>query len=84
MSRVRDSVTGEYSGNGYAVTLNGQGGATQVYSAGCNPSDSQAGASPGLGLRQLRRFCIRTCREIASELGVAYGGVSRVQEEETA
>ena len=83
MSRGHASVTGEYCGSGYSVTVNAPGGASQVYSAGCNPNDSQASASSGLSLRRIRGFCIRTCREIAAERRARYGGVARVREEET-
>jgi hypothetical protein len=81
MSPPLKSVTGEYDRNGYAVTLNGPEGARRVYSAGNHPKDSQASASPGLSLHMLRGFCIRTCREIAAERGISYGGVTRVKEE---
>ena len=83
MSRVRASVTGEYSGNGYAVSVTSGRGTRTAYTAGNNPSDSQAVSGAGLGLRTLRRFCVRTCREIAAERRARYGGVTRVPEEET-
>lgn len=79
------TVTGEYGRCGYAVFVSSGRGTRAVYTAGNNPSDSQArpdGAA--LGLRTLRRFCVRTCREIAAERRARYGGVSRIHEEETA
>ena len=84
MSRVRDSVTGEYSGTGYAVFVTSGRVTRTAYTAGNNPSDSQAVSGSGLGLRTLRRFCVRTCREIAAELGAACGGVARANDKEEA
>ena len=77
------TVTGEYNRNGYAVLLTGKGGTRAVYSAGNHPKDSQASASHGLCLHMIRRFCIRTCREIAAERNARYGGVARIREDET-
>ena len=77
-------VTGEYGRRGYTVFVCSGRGARSVYSAGNNPSDSQARPEgPGLGLRALRRFCMRTCKEIAAERRARYGGVVSVPEEET-
>ena len=79
---TKRTVTGEYCRHGYSVLLCRPGGVGVVYSAGNNPRDSQQAASSGVSLRQLRGFCIRTCREIATERRAAYGGVTRIPEEE--
>ena len=75
-------VTGEYDRSGYEVWLWDARGARKVYSAGNNPFDSQAAGVPGLPLREVRRFCLRTCREIAGERKVAVGGVFRREEKQ--
>ena len=75
-------VTGEYSACGYAVFLCQSTGVSTVYTAGNDPQDSQVATPAGVGLRQMRRFCLRTCREIAGERRARFGGVSRVSEEE--
>lgn len=82
MRSTRRTVTGEYNQHGYAVLLCRPDGVRTVYSAGNNPRDSQQHAPAGIGMRQLRGFCIRTCREIATERHAAYGGVTRVTEED--
>lgn len=76
-------VTGEYNQHGYTVLLCRPDGVRTVYSAGNNPRDSQQNAPTGVGLRQLRGFCIRTCREIATERRADYGGVTRIEEEDS-
>ena len=75
-------VTGEYSAGGYTVMLHRGGRIIGVYSAGNHPHDSQAQATVGVGLRRMRSFCIRTCREIAGEKGAGYGGVEHVEDGE--
>lgn len=82
MKRVSKVITGEYCRNGYTVLLCHQGGVRAVYSAGNNPHDSQQPASVGVNLRQMRAFCMKTSREIATERRVQYGGVMRVCEED--
>jgi hypothetical protein len=74
-------VLGEYNRCGYTVLLCQRGLARTVYTAGNHHRDSQQQALPGVCLRQLRKFCIRTCREIAGERHARYGGVTRVCEE---
>jgi hypothetical protein len=77
----RRIVAGEYSSCGYTVLLCSTTGVRTLYTAGNHPQDSQAVTPNGVGLSRIRRFCIRTCREIAGEHGVRFGGVSRVLEE---
>jgi len=76
-------VSGEYSRSGYTVLLCHRGSVRAVYSAGTYPRDSQAAGTDRLSLRQIRAYCITTCREIAAERHAQYGGVMRVPEEET-
>ena len=80
--RPRRVVTGEYSRHGYTVLICHHGSVRTVYSAGNAPQDSQAAGPDRLSLRHLRRFCQRTCREIAAERHARYDGVTRVPEEE--
>ena len=77
-SRPQAVVAGEYSVHGYAVLLCRRTGVETVYTAGNHPQDSQTVTPKGVGLRQIRGFCIRTCREIAGERHALFGGVSRV------
>ena len=81
MNGRRRIVSGEYNRDGYTVLLCHPGGVRAVYSAGNNPQDSQQHTPSGMPLRQLRRFCIKTCREIATERHAEYGGVTRIEEE---
>ena len=83
MRRGRKVITGEYSRYGYTVVLSSPAGERVVYSAGNHPRDSQAIGSDRLSLRQIRAYCIKTCREIAAERHAQYGDVMRVPEEET-
>jgi len=78
--RSRRIVVGEYSGHGYAVLLCSGNSAYTLYTAGNHPQDSQVVTPNGVGLRQVRGFCIRTCREIAGERRALFGGVSRLLE----
>lgn len=79
----RPVVHGEYNRCGYTVLLCQKGIASTVYAAGNHPRDSQQQVLPGVCLRKLRAFCIKTCREIAGERHARYGGVTRVYEEES-
>ena len=79
-STPRRIVAGEYSVHGYAVLLCSGTRVQALYTAGNHPQDSQAVATKGVGLRRIRGFCIRTCREIAEERRALFGGVSRVPE----
>ena len=71
-------ISGEYGSYGYAVLLCSVTGVRTLYTAGNHPQDSQAVAPKGVGLSRIRRFCIRTCRDISAEHGAIFGGVSRV------
>jgi hypothetical protein len=74
-------VTGEYSRAGYVVVLCSRGGEQVVHTAGNHPRDSHAVGPDTLTLRQIRAYCMRTCREIAAEHHAEYSGVTRVPEE---
>ena len=77
-SRPRQIVAGEYSVHGYAVLLCSGTRVQTLYTAGNHSQDSQTVTPKGVGLRRIRGFCIRTCREIAGERRALFGGVSRV------
>ena len=77
----RRIVSGEYNRHGYTVLLGTASGTSAMYSAGNNPQDSQQHMAAGMKLRQLRAFCVKTCREIATERQADYGGVIRIPEE---
>jgi hypothetical protein len=81
-SRPRRIIAGEYNDHGYVVLLCSSTWVHTLYSAGNHPQDSQTVTPNGVGLRQIRGFCIRTCREIAGEHRAFFGGVSRVPENE--
>jgi hypothetical protein len=78
------TVFGTYNEFGYRVWLGTRKGAECVYSAGNSPHDSQVvtDAEFGVGLRKLRSWCIRNCRETAEERGADYTGVERQEEDE--
>ena len=83
MIRVRKPtriVVGEYNGDGYAVLLCSGTEVRSLYTAGNHPQDSQAVTPHSVGLRRVRGFCIRTCREIAGERRALFGGVGRFPE----
>jgi hypothetical protein len=79
-SKPKRIVVGEYNCDGYAVLLCSGKSTDIVYTAGNHPQDSQESIPRGVGLRAIRGFCIRTCREIAGERNASFGGVSRVLE----
>jgi len=79
----RRIVSGEYSRSGYTVVLCSSVGESVVHTAGNHPRDSHAVGPDRLTLRQIRSYCMRTCREIAVEQRATYGGVTRSPEEET-
>ena len=66
-------ITGEYDAVGYEVLVDDE----PKYEAGNSPYDSQAvlPAREGVGLRQMRRWCISTAKAMAEETGGEYGGV---------
>ena len=69
-------VRGEYHRHGYEVWSDGQ----HVYSAGNHVQDSSQPAlcqGDRLPLKTIRRFCIKTAREIATELNGRFAGVER-------
>ncbi len=71
------AVRGQYNINGYDVWIGGQ----LVYAAGNYVQDSTQYATceqDRLPLRTIRKFCIKTAREIAMERGGRFAGVERV------
>jgi hypothetical protein len=80
-NKRRPVVRGEYNRNGYEVWSDGQ----HVYSAGNHVQDSTQPAlreQDRLPLKTIRRFCIKTAREIATEQRGRFGGVERVKEDQ--
>jgi hypothetical protein len=74
-------VRGEYNRNGYAVWC----GDRIVYSAGNHAQDSGQSATceqNRLPLTTMRKFCLKTAREIAIENGGPFAGVELVTEDE--
>jgi hypothetical protein len=78
------TVFGTYNRLGYQVWLGRPKGAEVIYSAGNSPHCSVTVTDPesGVGLRKLRSWCIRDCRETAEERGADYTGVERQEEDE--
>jgi hypothetical protein len=73
-------IHGEYNRNGYEVWVGGR----VVYAAGNHAHDSTQPAlceKDRLPLRTIRKFCIKTTREIAAERRGIFGGVERVRED---
>jgi hypothetical protein len=80
-NKRRPVVRGEYNRNGYEVWSEGQ----HVYSAGNHVQDSSQPAlckDDRLPLKTIRRFCIKTAREIATEQRGRFVGVERVTEDQ--
>jgi hypothetical protein len=74
-------VHGQYDRNGYEVWL----GEQLAYSAGNQVQDSTQPAlceQDRLPLKTIRRFCIKTAREIAAEQRGRFVGVKRVTEDQ--
>jgi hypothetical protein len=73
-------IHGEYSRDGYEVWI----GSRLVYTAGNHVRDSTQLAmceEDRLPLRTIRKFCIKTTREMAAERREVFAGVERVAEE---
>ena len=73
-------VSGEYNRDGYEIWCAGR----VVYSAGNHVHDSTQHATTKqdrLPLKTIRRFCIKTAREIAEERNGTFGGVQRVEDQ---
>jgi hypothetical protein len=72
-------VFGEYNRDGYEVWMDGR----PVYAAGNHVHDSTQPAvckEDRLPLRDIRKFCHRTAREIAAERGGLFAGAKRAKE----
>jgi hypothetical protein len=77
----RPVVRGEYHRNGYEIWIDNR----LDYSAGNHVQDSTQPAlceQDRLPLKTIRRFCIKTAREIATEQRGRFGGVERVTEDQ--
>jgi hypothetical protein len=76
------TVFGEYNRQGYTVTTLRHGKAVDSYTAGNNPHDStQPVVGAAITLRDSRRYCLKTCREIAAEKQGTFQGVTRIADE---
>jgi hypothetical protein len=84
--KSRKVVVGEYSEWGYEVQVIRGSRMLHSYAAGNHKQDSQQRAALGspeaCGLRQIRRDCIRTARDIARAHRAKYGGVARQTQEQ--
>ncbi len=74
-------VIGEFSEEGYEVQVISGARIVHSYAAGNHRQDSAQGATPGtpeaLRLRDIRKLCARTAKDIAREHSARYGGVQR-------
>jgi hypothetical protein len=74
-------VIGEYSEEGYEVQVVSGARIVHSYAAGNHRQDSAQsatlGATEALRLREIRKLCVRTAREITREHRARYGGVER-------
>ena len=69
------TVIGEYSEYGYDIlTDDGR----VLYSAGANVSDSSA-SGVDVPLSKIRQWCVKTGKEIASEMKAVWGGAEKVE-----
>jgi len=86
-AKVQAVVVGEYSQWGYEVQVFRGIQILCSYSAGNHKQDSQQRASLGspeaCSLRQARRNCACTAKDIARERHARYGGVTRQTEEQS-
>ncbi|HOC54010.1 MAG TPA: hypothetical protein PKI20_00165 [Verrucomicrobiota bacterium] len=85
-AKVQAVVVGEYSQWGYEVQVVRGSRILCSYAAGNHKQDSQQRAVPGApeacNLRQLRKNCVCTAKDIARERRALYGGVTRQTEEQ--
>jgi hypothetical protein len=83
MAMKKRIVIGEY--NHYGYTLFEATGIKELYSAGNHIEDSGLFVSIGsrncLELKDIRKFCIQTGKEMAAELGYKWGGASRIADD---
>ena len=74
-------VIGEFSEEGYEVQVVSGARIVHSYAAGNHRQDSAQsatlGATEALRLREIRKLCVRTAREITREHHARYGGVER-------
>lgn len=74
-------VIGEFSEEGYEVQVISGARIVHSYAAGNHRQDSAQSATPGtpeaLRLRDIRKLCARTTKDIAQEHRARYGGVQR-------
>lgn len=74
-------VIGEFSEEGYEVQVVLGARIVHSYAAGNHRRDSAQSATPGtpeaLRLREIRKLCVRTAKDIAQERRARYGGVER-------
>lgn len=76
-------IYGEYSAESYTI-YSGSGADYQpLYTAGNSPFESQGylPAERGVGLDQMREFCIATAMEMSAELGEKFIGVEESEDE---
>ena len=80
-------VVGEYSELGYEVQVIRGSRILHSYAAGNHKQDSQEravlGSLEACSLRQIRRNCIRTTKDIAQEHRAQYRGVTRQTQKPT-
>jgi len=78
-TRKQKVVIGEFSEEGYEVQVISGARIVHSYAAGDHRQDSAQSATPGtpeaLRLRDIRKFCIRTAKDVAQEHRARYGGV---------
>lgn len=74
-------VIGEFSEEGYEVQVIVGVRIVHSYAAGNHHQDSAQSATPGtqeaLRLREIRKLCVRTAKDIAQEHRARFGGVQR-------
>jgi hypothetical protein len=85
--KVQAVVVGEYRKWGYEVQVVRGSRILYSYAAGNHKQDSQElallGSPEACSLRQVRRNCVCTAKDIARERQARYGGVTRQTEEQS-
>jgi hypothetical protein len=72
-------IFGFYNEQGYRLFENGND--EPIYEAGNSPCESTTTVAEGVGVKQLRAWCVQTGKEMAKERGMAWEGCSREDNE---
>jgi len=76
---MKNYVLGRYNAHEYEIEVDGE----IVYRAGNSPLDSQGYVSKqdGIGIAEMKEYCIHTTKQEARERGIRYLGVEKLEED---